>query len=593
MNIADVQQNTPEWLALRATHDTASEAPAMMGVSKYQTRAALLKQKSTGLCEDIDAGKQSLFNKGHASEATARPLAEQMMGDLFPVTATLGIDGLKLLASLDGVTITDDEIWEHKLWSESLAAQVRSGTLEPHYTVQMDQQLLVSGATRCLFMTSDGTPDRMAWMWYETTDAKKAALIAAWKQFHADLATYVPAEPVDAKPTGKAPETLPALRIEVTGMVTASNLAEFKQTALSAIASVNRDLQSDQDFADAERAVRWCGDIEERLAAAKQHALSQTASIDELFRTMDDISAEARRVRLDLDKLVKSRKESIRGELVADGMAKLRKHIASLDARIGKPLMPGIHSDFCGAIKGKRSVDSIRDAVDTELARAKIAANEVADRITVNLRVLNEHPDHAFLFADTGSIVLKASEDLALLVKSRIAERQAAEARKLEAERIEREQVEARLRERLRTDEAAKLAREAEAKNTPAQDTQQVLKATAATPDATDRDAPVTTSPDGGPMGAGQPAAAGPTLGFVRPIHPAAAALRNDPPTLKLGTICERLGFTVNAEFLASVGFTATMDRRACLYRESDFKAICAAISEHVLAVGAELAQAA
>lgn len=40
---------------------------------------------------------------------------------------------------------------------------------------------------------------------------------------------------------------------------------------------------------------------------------------------------------------------------------------------------------------------------------------------------------------------------------------------------------------------------------------QYVLKAEAATPDATDRDAPAMTSPGGGPMGAGQPAAAGPS----------------------------------------------------------------------------------
>jgi hypothetical protein len=46
--------------------------------------------------------------------------------------------------------------------------------------------------------------------------------------------------------------------------------------------------------------------------------------------------------------------------------------------------------------------------------------------------------------------------------------------------------------------------------NTLAQAPQHVLKAEAATPDATDRGAPVISSPDGGPMGAGQPAAAGP-----------------------------------------------------------------------------------
>ena len=44
----------------------------------------------------------------------------------------------------------------------------------------------------------------------------------------------------------------------------------------------------------------------------------------------------------------------------------------------------------------------------------------------------------------------------------------------------------------------------------PALDSQQVLKAEAATPDATDRDAPATTSPVGGPTGAGQHAAACP-----------------------------------------------------------------------------------
>lgn len=46
--------------------------------------------------------------------------------------------------------------------------------------------------------------------------------------------------------------------------------------------------------------------------------------------------------------------------------------------------------------------------------------------------------------------------------------------------------------------------------NTPEQAPQQVLKAEAEGPDATDRGEPATPSPDGGPMGAGQPAAAGP-----------------------------------------------------------------------------------
>ena len=57
--------------------------------------------------------------------------------------------------------------------------------------------------------------------------------------------------------------------------------------ALAAIRGVNRKLDTDQDFADAEATVRWCGEVESRLAAAKEHALSQTSSIDILFKAID------------------------------------------------------------------------------------------------------------------------------------------------------------------------------------------------------------------------------------------------------------------------------------------------------------------
>jgi putative phage-type endonuclease len=182
MNVIQVQQGSQEWLDLRKSFFTASEAPAALGKSKYQSRTDLLKQKATGLTEEVGNAKQKLFNRGHQSEADARPFAEMIVKtDLYPVTATLTVDGVNLLASLDGATMMEDEIFEHKLYSEALAADVRAGTLDPHYTIQMDQQLLVSGAKRCLFMTSDGTDQNMAWCWYESSQAKFDALIAGWQ----------------------------------------------------------------------------------------------------------------------------------------------------------------------------------------------------------------------------------------------------------------------------------------------------------------------------------------------------------------------------------------------------------------------------
>ena len=97
MKTHNVRQGSPDWLALRSQYFTASEAPAMLGLSKYQTRTELLHQKHTGLAAEVDAHTQGLFDRGHAAEAAARVLAENMLGeDLYPATGSA--EALKLPA---------------------------------------------------------------------------------------------------------------------------------------------------------------------------------------------------------------------------------------------------------------------------------------------------------------------------------------------------------------------------------------------------------------------------------------------------------------------------------------------------------------
>ena len=574
MQIHSVIQNTPPWLKLRATCDTASEAAAANGQSKHTRRSDLLKQKHTGLVEEVGTAKQSLFDKGHQAESEARVLAEAIVDtDLYPITGTLEVDGLNLLASMDGASMDGEIIWEHKLFSEKLAADVKAGTLEPHYTIQMDQQLLVSGAKKCLFMTSDGTADKMAWCWYESSPEKFAALIAGWKQFRADLATYTP---VEAAPVaiGRAPETLPALHIVLKGEVSASNLDEFKQVALTAIRSVNRDLQTDQDFADSAKARKWCQDIEDRVAAAKDHALSQTATIDTLFRALDEVSAEAAAVRLALEKLEKARTQSLNEEVVADGKAQFAAHMTAHNAAMPAPYMPQIAVDFGATIKGLRTVASKRNAVGTELARVKIIADEHATRIQGNLKTLDANPAMAFLFSDKAQIVLKAADDLQALVANRIAEHERKEAARLEAER-----------EKIRAEEQAK------AEAAIARDVANgcgVVGIDSAI--AAYRPAPLTA----------QDIAAGvvdaeikhaPNVVPITRAAPAPQAAPATPPTLKLGEIGTRLGFSLTGDFLKTLGFEpAARDKSALLFHEASFSHICAALVAHINIVQAQRA---
>ncbi len=442
MKIHNVAQGSAEWLALRAQFRTASEAPAMMGTSKYQSRTDLLVAKKAGITPDVTPSQQFIFDKGHATEAMARPLAEALIGEeLYPIVGTKG----NLLASMDGATMLGETLFEHKLWNESVVAQVKAGDLAPHYYWQLEQQLLVSGAERVIFVCSDGTPENFVHMEYRSVAGRAAQLIEGWKQFEADLTSF---ELADAPSivVGKAPDELPALRIELTGMVTASNLKVFEDSALAVIDSVKTTLSTDQDFADAKKAVKWCGDVEEAVAVAKKQALSQTQSIDELFSSLDRISAHARETRLKVDKLVKAQELLVKTAIKQKAELALADHIAAINKTLGKVTLPHVVSDFAGAMKNKRTIASLQDAVDTELARAKIDASQAADSIRLNLTSLAELAvDHAFLFSDVQQLVTKAHDDLVTLIKFRISEHQKAEQTKADAKRIAEEQEAQRL----------------------------------------------------------------------------------------------------------------------------------------------------
>lgn len=533
MKTHDFQQGSQEWHAHRATHFNASDAPAMMGCSHYMTRTELMTRMKTGISAEVDAATQRRFDDGHRFEALARPLAEKIIGeDLYPVTGSAG----ELSASFDGLTLMEDVAFEHKSLNDDLRAAMVEGctgaALPPLYRVQMEQQCMVSGAEKVLFMASKWNGDALVeerHCWYTPAPTLRAQIVAGWKMFAEELTTFEPPAVDAPAPEGKAPESLPALRIILKGEVSDSNLAEFKHVALTAIRSVNRDLKTDQDFADSAKARRWCEDIESKVEGAKSHALSQTATIDELFRTLDEISAEARVVRLELEKLEKARTTAINGEVVADGVKQFADHIKALNGAMPAPYLPSIPVDFGNAIKSLRTVASKKNAVSTELARVKIIANEHATRIQANLLTLEQHKEHALLFPDVAVLVLKQTDDLAAVIAQRIAA------------------------EKAKTD-AAEAARQAQAAIT-----------AAAVPE---------------PAPAPPPAAA-PSFIAVRRA-PAPTPATEEKPTMKLGDISARLGFTVTADFLAELGFAATVDRNARLYRESQFEAICLEIIRHV-----------
>lgn len=626
-------QGSDQWLAVRAQHFCASDAPAVMGVSKYKTRGDFLREKATGHTPEVGPAKQALFNRGHAAEEAARPLVEEDLDEeLYPCVGALDVDGMAMLASFDGQTMTGDIIWECKLWNESLAASVRAGELEPHYWAQLEHSLLVSGADRAYFTTTDGTREKFAGTWYEAVPERRAQLIAAWRQFAADLATY---QHVEVLPAAVATEqaSLPAVIVRMGGALTVdSNLPDFAIALREYIGTIPKNPSTDVEFADCEAACKSLKKAEDALQAAEDNALAGMTDVEQMRRVVAELRALARATRLSAEKTVEARKISIRAEILQEHSQLLSDHLMKLNQRLGKNYMPAVPADFPFVMKGKKTVQSLRDACSQELARAKIAANEVADRIQINLDYLRENAkDYAFLFADTASIVLKAGDDLAALVESRIMAHQKAEADRLERERAaiaeqERVKAEARVRvdqegedsmiagiwqqaRRIEGDRVGYIQKAiAYFEQGPAEfaddprprvaaavaearaEMAEKLKVAQAREEA-DRAAreliqqPAVAKPVFQPVDpvADQPMPEAVDQSAVVPIRP------QGNPTMTSTKLCAILGFTVTADFLVSIGAPApTKERAANYWHERQVLDICEALGQHLTKVWSE-----
>jgi predicted phage-related endonuclease len=286
MDTLNVIQGTPEWIAARRSYDCASEAAAALGYDKNTSRDELLRLKATGGEREFsDWVRKNLLEKGHYIEALARPFAEAITGDLYPQVGVLVVDGLRLLASFDGLTLDDSVAWECKSHNANLLAAMDGSDLPDSHWPQVEQQLLISGADHVLFTVSDGTEDGSVHMEYRSKPERRTKLLAGWAQFNTDLAEYI---------------------------------------------------------------------------------RTDAASIP-IAATIKDLPA--------------AEKMNYRNEIIADAKRKWTEYVAGLNAQLGIHSMPAIEVNFIAALKGLKSPESMSNAVNTELARAKIAAKAIAEKI--------------------------------------------------------------------------------------------------------------------------------------------------------------------------------------------------------------------
>ena len=392
-------------------------------------------------------------------------------------------------------------------------------------------------------------------------------------------------EAVKLPPVGATVENLPALFVEVEGRVVSTNLDAFRLAAADFLARLPTVYETDQDFADAEQAIKACKEAEDRLDMVKRQAQAQAVSIDEVFRTIDAIREDIRQARLPMEKSVKAEKENRKAELVGAAMTKLAAHVASLNARIGGEWMPIVDGGFAESIRGLKSLSIMKAKIGEAMDKAKLSASEIAYRIGINRRSV----DDMSLVPDFALLCTKFPDDFNVIVAVRKQARSNAEANRLAEERMRiRAEEEARVRYQVAAEaEAARIA--AIAKDRAEQDEARRLadEARAQAALAEKEAVKVEADHDLAETVAVAAIATARTLSSDHVADAGKMVADTETATMTITAINTRLGFVVSADLLESLGIPCRARAKASkLYYPSDWQRICTALVDHLVNIG-------
>ena len=194
-------QGSPEWHEHRAKYRNASETAAVMGASPWMTPHELWLVKTGRKVVEETAP----MRHGSQMEPAARAAFEEATGLIMQPQVV--VDGL-YSASLDGITLNGDTILEVKCPFKGQVSElwqtVKAGTVPEHYRLQVQHQLMVSGASRAHLWVFDGNVgiNTLIYSDESTFDCIKLA----WEAFQPflDSDTPPPLTDQDTKPRADA-----------------------------------------------------------------------------------------------------------------------------------------------------------------------------------------------------------------------------------------------------------------------------------------------------------------------------------------------------------------------------------------------------
>jgi putative phage-type endonuclease len=147
VKLVTVKQNSRQWHDWRGKGLGASDAPAIMGESPYQSAFTLWGDK-TGLIprEEPNAFAVAAMKRGQDLEPVARELYEKRSGRVLEVLAAEHDQYEFVRASFDGIEVGTNHFVEIKCPGQAAHDEAKAGRVPAYYYPQVQQQFLVSGA---------------------------------------------------------------------------------------------------------------------------------------------------------------------------------------------------------------------------------------------------------------------------------------------------------------------------------------------------------------------------------------------------------------------------------------------------------------
>lgn len=180
MKKINLEQGSQEWLEYRKSKFNASETSALFGcgfVSKFELAKIKFENKEQYQSEKMKAGQQV--------EKLVRSIAQDINGCKFTPCVCVWEEDERFSASLDGINDKGDVVLECKYSQYEKEYVGENSKPTEKYYLQVQHQLMVSGADMCLFIAM-GDNGEYEYCYVYPDKKTQEEIVKAWSKFIKD-----------------------------------------------------------------------------------------------------------------------------------------------------------------------------------------------------------------------------------------------------------------------------------------------------------------------------------------------------------------------------------------------------------------------